>query len=95
MTFLEVLVGPIRQAQDSLADSYRSVMSRSHGFIVHPLDLEIAEIAAAIRARQGLRTPDSVVAATAIQAKCGFLITNDSVFRRIADLKVLIVEDYL
>ena len=95
LTLLEVLVGPLRDGVSGLADRYRQLLLRSRGFTLHSLDGPIAERAAAIRAQYDLRTPDSIVAATALLSGCSHLITNDSVFRRVPDLTVLVVREYL
>jgi predicted nucleic acid-binding protein len=58
------------------------------------MDGDVAERAAAIRARWNLRTPDAIIAATALQAGCSHLITNDSVFQRVEGLNVLLISDY-
>ena len=40
------------------------------------LSIEIAALAAVIRSRTGLRSPDSMVLATSIHEKADYLITN-------------------
>jgi predicted nucleic acid-binding protein len=94
LTLLEVLVSPLRDRIDSLANSYRHLLSQSQGFTLHDVNREIAEQAALVRARWGLRTPDSVVSATALLTGCSHLVTNDSMFRRVTGLNVLVVRDF-
>ena len=94
LTLLEVLVGPLRQNERTLADRYRSFLTARDGVRLLPIDRLISERAAEIRAQHGLRTPDSIVAATALEANCTHLVTNDTAFRRVENLNVLVVSDY-
>jgi predicted nucleic acid-binding protein len=54
-------------------------------------DLEIADLAARIRAEHRLRIQDALHAATGCQAT-GF-ITNDIVFRRVQEFETLVLEE--
>ena len=58
-------------------------------------DLDIAARAAEIRAVLRLRTPDALQAATAVHARATALVTNDPVFRRVSQLEVLILDEFL
>ena len=95
VTYMEVLVGPLRDGLDALADSYRNIFSARRDFILHPMTLAIAERAALIRANFSLRTPDAIVAATAIERDCSHLITNDPTCRRVEGLRILVIDDYV
>ena len=46
-------------------------------------------------AETGLKTPDALHAATAIRAECTLFITNDNDFRRVRDLPVVVLDDFL
>jgi predicted nucleic acid-binding protein len=58
-------------------------------------NLEIADVAARIRAVHRLRTPDALQAATAVQAEATGLITNDPVFERVKDFETLVLDRVL
>ena len=49
--------------------------------------------AARLRAMTGLKTPDALHAAAALEAECTLLITNDSDFRRVVDPPVVVQDD--
>jgi predicted nucleic acid-binding protein len=57
-------------------------------------DLEIANLAARLRAKYKLETPDAIQAATAIFSGATALVTNDASFERIPAFKTLLL-DYL
>ena len=76
------------------AQRYRDLLLNSSDFQVLPIDAEVAEIAADIRARYNLRTPDALQVATALHAGCdAFLTNNDKHFQRVTDLQVLILNE--
>ncbi|HEY7677903.1 MAG TPA: PIN domain-containing protein, partial [Candidatus Methylomirabilis sp.] len=55
----------------------------------------IAERAAELRARYGIRTPDAIQAATAVEAGATAFVTSDRRLRRIRELPVLVVGQYV
>ena len=58
-------------------------------------NLEIADLAARIRARYRLRTPDALPAATAAHSQATGLITNDAVFERVEGVQTLVMDHLL
>lgn len=61
-----------------------------------PVTYEVAGEAARLRAHLDLRTPDAIIAATALQGGATHLLTNDPAFRRLASpgLAVVILDDF-
>jgi predicted nucleic acid-binding protein len=66
LTLTEVLVHPLRSGNIELAEQYRDIILEQENLITVPVSVEIAEIAAQLRARQNLRTPDAIQIATAM-----------------------------
>ena len=57
--------------------------------------LEIADMGARFRAEYGLRTPDAIQAATALNGGASGFVSNDPAFQRIEGLEVMILDDLL
>lgn len=55
-------------------------------------DLEIASTAAKLRALHRLKTPDALLAATALKSGATGLITNDPAFRRVTEFETLLLD---
>jgi predicted nucleic acid-binding protein len=90
--FAEVLVGPIRAAgQDGGTKRVRRLLDILAVEVV-PLDVEIAETAASLRAQHGKRVPlpDALVAATASRRQ-GQVLTTDAGWPAIAQVRVIVV----
>jgi predicted nucleic acid-binding protein len=58
-------------------------------------NLEIADMAARLRAAHRMRTPDALLSATAVYAQVSGLITNDSVFQRVDMFETLVLDRLL
>ncbi len=93
LTLTEVLTLPIKLNKPVLVIEYEAILLNSTGFQLISLDSKIAKIAADIRARYNLKTPDAIQIATAIAYGCQAFLTNDRGLRRIAELRVLVLDD--
>ena len=89
---LETLVGPLRDGNARLELLFRSILAAAEVDLI-PATLATWEEAARIRAETGLATPDAVHAATALRTGCALFITNDSDFRRVEGLPIVVLED--
>ena len=93
ITLAEILVQPLRVGNTDLAEQYHDILVTRDDYVLVEVSTDIAISAAAIRARYSLRTPDAVHAATAVRTGCDAILTNDSDFRRVQDLNVLVLDD--
>ncbi|MXZ91530.1 MAG: type II toxin-antitoxin system VapC family toxin [Chloroflexi bacterium] len=91
---LEILVKPLRDGNVRLEMLFRSILDAAEMDLI-PATLETWEDAARIRAETGLATPDALHAATALRAGCALFITNDTGFRRVQGLPVVVLDDLL
>ncbi len=92
ITVLETLVKPLREGDEVVETLLRSMFD-AHEVGLIPATRELWEDAARIRANTGLKTPDALHAATALQTRCTLFISNDTDFRRVAGLSVVILDD--
>ena len=91
----EALVMPLRQGSLTLQAAYEAALLEAD-LVLLPLTQEILREAARLRAAiAGLRTPDALHAATALIAGCSMFLTNDTGFRRVPGLPLVILEDVL
>ncbi len=91
LSWLECRVGPMK-ANDA------ATLALFDGFFARPdlvwveLSREVVELAAAIRVRHGLRTPDALQAASCLQlGPQHVLLTGDAAFQRVHGLNVTVV----
>ncbi|WP_404987325.1 type II toxin-antitoxin system VapC family toxin [Candidatus Hadarchaeum sp.] len=57
------------------------------------MDAAIAERAADLRARYGLRTPDALQVATALHAGATAFLTNDARLKAVRELEVVLLDE--
>lgn len=95
LLLLESLVKPVRDGDSQTEDIYREVLTGTEEFHLLPITLEVLELAIQLRAEHRLRTPDAIHAATALIAGCIQFLTNDVHFRRVKNLPVIVLGDYV
>jgi predicted nucleic acid-binding protein len=91
----EILVQPFRNANLALADSFYSLLTTIPHLEWIPPSLQIANLAASLRASHRLQTPDALIAATALSCNASALVTNNPIFRRVSNLDVLILDEHI
>ena len=92
ITFLEVMVQPLRRGAGSLVDHYRNILFDSPGIECLPVSQEIAAYAARLRADYNLRTPDAIQLATAVVGGAAAFLTNDARLPSIPGLAILVID---
>jgi predicted nucleic acid-binding protein len=91
----ELLVQPYREDDQRRVDEFYGLLSTYPNLDWIAPSLDVADIAARIRATHGLRTPDALQAATAVHAAVSGLITNDPVFKRVTGFETVVLDDVL
>lgn len=86
ITVAEVLTGPLRAGDEALARRYRAILE---SWEVVPLDLDIAESAARLRATLRFKLADAAQAASALAINAAALVTHDRDFSRVRSLRVI------
>ena len=94
ITVLETLVKPLREGDEVVEMLLRSMFD-AHEVSLIPATRELWEDAARIRADTGLKTPDALHAATALSIGCTLFITNDTDFRRVEGLPIVVLDDLI
>jgi predicted nucleic acid-binding protein len=90
LTLLEALVVPFKQNDVYLIAAFENILTDTALSLIS-IDLAILRSAARLRAITNLKTPDSIHAATALDAGCNLFITNDAAFRRVPGLNVTVL----
>ena len=91
----ELLVSPYRLHQSHVASEYKSLLRDFPNFKLFPVDAEVADLAASMRSRFSLNTPDALHIANALQQGATAFITNDKALVKVKDLDVILLNDYL
>jgi len=95
LTMTELLVLPYRKSDEQRADDFYGLLSTYPNLDWVAPVLEIAELAARIRAAHRLETPDALQAATAVHSLATGFITNDPVFARVDGFETLVLDQLI
>ncbi len=95
ITLAECLVQPYRLGQTELQQDFIELMTDTENLefvaINNPnMAIETAEI----RARYNLQLPDAFQITVALAAGCEAFLTNDVTFKRVTELRVLVLGDF-
>jgi predicted nucleic acid-binding protein len=91
LTWLECRVRPMKANDSATLASFDAFFARPDLAWVE-LTKDVVELAAAIRAKHGLRTPDALQAASCLQLGADHVfLSGDGAFRRVGGLKVKVL----
>lgn len=86
ITLAEILTGPLRDGQTALAKRYEKALSQ---YNVIAVTATIAALAAQLRVSYGLKLPDAIQLATALDIGAAALVTHDRDFSRVTGIEIL------
>lgn len=86
ITIAEVLTGPLKVGEEALAKRYRAVLD---AWQVVDFTSDIAESAARLRGTYGLKLPDAIQLASALEINAHALVTHDRDFAQVRGMRVL------
>lgn len=93
LSLLETLVKPLRERDSVAEQTYRALYFESVEVRLIPISVGILERAAQIRAETGLRTPDAIHVATALDVGAALFVTNDPAVTRVTALRFGLLSD--
>ena len=95
ITLIEVCVYPQRQGRFDLVQAYEHALLHSQQMRTFPIHISIARRAVALRAQYGIRVPDALQIAAALEAVATAFVTNDRRLAKVQDLQVIVLDDYV
>ena len=91
LTRAEVLVKPLLDRSREREAAYLQTIRSSTSLHLTPVSREILIAAAHLRAEHGLKLPDAIHAATAQLTHCERLLTNDTKFKTLPGIEVILL----
>lgn len=95
ITLMELLIKPFRDGDSEAVEKYVFVLRTFPNLKLTPLDDRVARRAAEIRAKYNLRTPDAIQIASALEDGAEAFFTNDRRLRKVRDIDVHVLDDYV
>jgi uncharacterized protein len=94
LVLMELLVAPLKKSVPDVADEIEMTLSHFPNLQLVPVTRDVLLGAAKIRAQYGLRTPDAIMIATAIESGATLAVTNDDAWRKVRELKVMLLSNF-
>ena len=94
LVIAETLVRPLREGHAELEAAFRAIFAAPEVRLV-PTTRRLWEDTARLRDETSLKTPDALHATTALREGCDLFVTNDTDFRRVPGLPVVVLDDLL
>jgi predicted nucleic acid-binding protein len=96
MTLVEVLPKPVSAGREDVAATFLEFLLHTRNLALLEVTVAMAEKAGRLRGQyRGLRSADAVQLAAAILAGVQAFVTNDTGLRKIRELKIILLSDYL
>lgn len=93
LVLLELLVAPLKKGAQDAADEIEITLLHFPHLQLAPVTRAVLVRAAEIRARYGLRTPDAIMVATAVESGATLAVTNDDAWRKVEELEIVVLRD--
>ena len=93
LVVLELLVAPLKKGSQDVADEIELMLLHFPNLQLAPVTRAVLVRAAEIRAWYGLRTPDAIMLAIAVESGATLAVTNDSAWRKVDEIEVLLLRD--
>lgn len=90
----EILTKPFKDNNKVLQGQYKAFISTFPNLMIRDVDYKICVEAAKIRAIYGLRTPDAIFIATALEEKAEAFVTNDLRLKAVKGIEIIVLGEY-
>ena len=85
---MELLIAPLRDGHEQLANVYKNLKNYIININFVDFSPKISEIAAKLRAKYDLPTPDCIHLATAMEEKVNIFYTADKGIKKVKEIKI-------
>jgi len=92
LSLMEIVTGPLRQGNRRISGEYQLYLDRFPGLRLIPISRAILLRAAHLRVRYGMKTPDAIIIATAINEGATLVVSNDRSWRSVKETEVLVMD---
>lgn len=95
LTLMELAVKPLQMGKPDVADEYEVILSNYPNLTIAKIDRATARRAAELRATYKLRPADALQVAACIEHGATAFLSNDRDLRRVSELSVLLLDDFV
>ena len=93
ITLTEILVKPIKDRNIEAVKDYKFLLNNFPNLKMVNIDPKTAEKGAELRAKYGIRTPDALQIASAIENQATIFLSNDYQLKKIKEIETLVLKE--
>jgi predicted nucleic acid-binding protein len=95
LTLMEIAVKPLQMGRPDVAEEYEVLLANYPNLVIAAIDRSTARRAAELRAEYRLSPADALQVAACLEQGATAFLSNDRELRRIADLQVWMLADFV
>jgi predicted nucleic acid-binding protein len=95
ITLIEILIQPLKERNVTAVKNYKFLLTNFPNIAMVNIDPQVAEKGAELRARYGIRIPDALQVASAIEHKASIFLSNDYTLKRIEEIEVVLLKEMM
>lgn len=95
LTLIELLIKPKREGNLIAVGDYRDMILTFPNLMVMDVNLRVSDIASDMRAKYRIRVPDAIQIASAIVGGSQSFITNDEGLKKVKDMNIILLDEWL
>ncbi len=96
ITLAEVIPRPMSRGETELVEEFEDLVTSTEGLTLHDISIPTCKLAGRLRAKYPtLKMMDALQVSTAILYDVDAFITNDTKLRKIDEVEILVLKDYL
>ncbi|WPX09096.1 type II toxin-antitoxin system VapC family toxin [Anaerocellum danielii] len=95
LIYTELLSKPFQEGNIVLADKYKVLLATFPNLIIKEVDKNVATLAAKLRAKYKIKTPDAIFVATGIAEKADIFMTNDTRLKVVNEIDIILLDELL
>lgn len=95
LTLIELLIKPKREGNLIAVGDYRDMILTFPNLMVMDVNLRVSDIASDMRAKYRIRVPDAIQIASAIVGGSQSFITNDEGLKKVKDVNIILLDEWL
>jgi predicted nucleic acid-binding protein len=93
ITLTEVLVKPLKDQNIRAIKDYKFLLTNFPNLKMVNIDPKVAEKGAELRATYGIRTPDALQVASAIENQATIFLSNDHKLKKIKEIEMVLIKE--
>ena len=95
VTMMEILVKPKQEKNEQAIEEYKFTLQTFPNLKIKPIDFDVAEKAAELRAVYGVKPPNALQIAASLDEGAKAFVTNDEKLKQVEEIEVVVMKHVL